>query len=109
MVIKGYSENVGITDVVSRKEYTVDNIPVGRLHSVSVDGKHYCIRAMNAHHVDDVWYNGRFIGDQYAVFVRVPCDCGACFYQQLTKWYTYYGSAVKRMCKIANVEYRKGE
>ena len=91
------------------KTYSIVNIPVGRLYYIAIDGEMYGIMAMNNKHANDVWYNGRFMGDNYAVFKAVHCEhCDAMFYQQISKWYSYYTCAVKCMCKIAGVEYEKG-
>lgn len=49
----------------------------------------------------DVWYDDRFLGDEYAVFVKVE-KCG--FWQQITPWYCRVGNAVRRMTKISQEE-----
>lgn len=76
-------------------KYTDKNIPLGRIQSIiTIAGKQLVIFSENG--TLDCWYNDLFLGDRYAVFIKLNG-----FYQQITKWYYYYGSCVKRMCKLA--------
>lgn len=87
--------NTAITRIDSEtgKKYFKNNIPVGRLNAMTgITGRRYKICAQNGN--DSVWYNGRFLGDQYAVFVYVE-KCG--FWQQISPWYERYGNAVRYM------------
>lgn len=84
-------------DVETGKLYNSKNIPLGILSGVATPtGKQYRIGSQNGN--SDVWYNDRFLGDNYAVFVKVE-KCG--FWQQITPWYCRVGNAVKRMIKIS--------
>ena len=92
-------EKTGIRlDVCTGQLYTNKNIPMGRLNGLTTNsGKKYKIMAQNGK--DDVWYNGKFVGDYYAVFVYVE-KCG--FWQQISKWYFNFGNAVRYMTHKCN-------
>lgn len=87
----------------THKKYRVtDNIPFNK-DNIAIDGivlgnKMYKI--INQHRkAEDAFYNGVFIGDNYAVALRI--DNG--FYQQISNWYMRYGDALKYLRKeIAN-------
>jgi hypothetical protein len=80
------------TDCKTKKRYFANNIPVGRLTTCKYpDGRYFKIFAENG--TGDMWYNGRFLGDRYAVFEQIR---GTWF--QASKWYSRYGYAIKVMC-----------
>lgn len=88
-------------DKVTGKMYTYHNIPVGKqgvTSAIQCDKGFYVIYSENRKHPEDSWYNGRFIGDRYAVFKWVE---EGMFYQQVSIWYERYGNAVRALNKIA--------
>lgn len=85
--------NISRTDLTTGKKYFLNNIPVGFLTAVTLpNGTQLKIFPENG--TTDCWYNGRFIGDRYAVFVKT----GA-MWQQISKWYNRYGYATRVMCR----------
>ena len=92
-------------DIKTGRKY-INNIPEGRLTMVeTVDGFKYKIMPMNINHQEDSWYNGRFIGDNYAVFKFVQPSMGTGFWQQVTKWYMNFGNAQRKLFWFAELEY----
>ena len=90
-------------DKLTGKDYTYHNIPVdkkGHLTSVQCSKGFYKIFSENHSHPEDSWYDGRFIGDRYAVFKWVNTTPSQGFYQQVTPWYYRFGYAVNRMFKL---------
>ena len=82
-------------DAKTKRKYFENNIPIGALSCIQTrDGIKYRIFPENG--TDACWYDDRFLGDRYAVFIRHHG-----FYQQISKWYCYYGNAVNYMCKIS--------
>lgn len=90
---KNRLEKAGIKlDICTGQLYTSKNIPMGRLNGLKTqNGTEYKIIAQSQN--NDVWYNGKFIGSYYAVFVNTNRG----FYQQISKWYFNYGNAVRYM------------
>lgn len=87
-------------DVETGKRY-INNIPEGKITAITTpDGTQYKIVAQNHNHQDDVWYNGRFIGDYYGVFKYIKPDMGCGFWQQVSPWYFRYGNAERKMCQL---------
>ena len=87
--------------------YTHNNIPLGKstgksgaITAITINGNFYKIKTLYEGHSEDCWYNDTFCGDYYAVFewVRTGIDSG--FYQQITKWYSKFGWAKRRMLEI---------
>ena len=88
---KSRLEKKGIRlDVETGQLYNDGNIPMGRICACKISGKVYKIFAQNG--TDDVWHNGKFIGDNYAVFVEANG-----FWQQVSPWYSRYGNAERYM------------
>lgn len=85
------------------KTYTWHNIPLrgrkGTLAAITSDKGHFVIQAKNCNHPEDSWYNGEFIGDEYAVFKWTGT-----FLQQVSPWYVRFGNAVRAMSKLAKGE-----
>lgn len=89
------------TDIETKKNY-INNIPEGRLSATTTaDGRQYKIIAQNINHQDDSWYNGRFIGDNYAVFKYIKHEKSCGFWQQVSPWYCRYGNAERKMFQLA--------
>ena len=83
--------NVIRTDIETGKKYFLNNIPVGRLNAVTLpNGTELKIFPEDG--TGAAWYNNRFIGDRYAVFVK----CSG-VWQQVSNWYYRYGNAVNYM------------
>lgn len=81
------------------KEY-IHNIPVGELFAVTaVNGDAYRIMACCRSHVEDCWYDGRFIGDDYCVCVKHK---NSAYWFQLGHWYHTFKGAQKFMLKKAS-------
>ena len=79
-------------DKSTGKKYFNNNIPVGKLRAMTtLEGKQYKIFSENG--TNDMWYNGKFLGDRYAVFFRANG-----FWQQVSNWYCRYGNATRFMC-----------
>lgn len=74
-------------------QYYCKNIPVG-FAPFRFKNYDFTIFAQNKNHVEDSWYNGRFIGDYYAVFRKKDGDD---FWQQCGKWYSTFGRAYNRL------------
>lgn len=90
-------------DKVTGKVYTYNNIPAdkeGKLISAQCRKGYYKIFSENHNHPEDSWYEGRFIGDRYAVFKWVNSSSEAGFYQQVSKWYNRFGNAVRKLQDI---------
>lgn len=86
-------------DKKTGKQYTWHNIPLGKDdHVIAItSGKgHFVIQAKNCNHPEESWYNGEFIGDEYAVFKWTGT-----FLQQVTPWYKRFGYAVRMLSKMA--------
>lgn len=87
-------------DSKTGKTYTFHNIPVTK-EAVSTsgykDGVYYKIISQNHSHPDDSWYNGRFIGDRYAVFEWVKTSAESGFWQQYSRWYNRFGNALRKL------------
>ena len=80
------------SDCKTKKCYFTNNIPVGRLTTVKYpNGRYFKIFAENG--TSDMWYNGQFLGDRYAVFELIRG-----VWYQVSKWYIRYGNAVNVMC-----------
>lgn len=88
-------------DVKTKKEYTHDNIPIGRLNSIQNSKSFFKIFSQSKGHSDTQWYHGEFLGDSYAVFEWVNTSTTTGFYQQVSKWYMRYGDALNKMLKLA--------
>lgn len=91
-------------DKETGRSYTYHNIPLGKrgcLTSIQAGGKYFTIRSENHHHPEDSWYEGKFIGDRYAVFQWINTSPEEGFYQQVSNWYVYFGRAVNRMRSLA--------
>ena len=89
----------------SGKWYTENNLPVGRLAGVATNTNSYIIRAEHHDKPKDVWYQGIFLGDRYAVFEPIfDNKCNVIGYHQLTRYYDRFGMAVNRMLKLAREE-----
>ena len=88
-------------DARTGKRYTSTNIPIDYVDNnpyITTHGKQYKILAEAGN--NDVWYNGVFLGDRYAVFVKTEAG----FYQQLSNWYCRYGNAVNKLYSILKKE-----
>lgn len=80
------------SDRKTKKRYFANNIPVGRLTAIKYpNGRYFKIFAENG--TSDMWYNGEFLGDKYAVFELIRGT-----WYQVSKWYIKYGNAVNVMC-----------
>lgn len=96
-------------DVLTGKCYTDSNIPLDRKggaltrYEDTANNRKYRIMSESMGHSDDMWYNGRFLGDRYAVFVWVATTSTLGFWQQVTPWYIRYGYAVRMMLKKVNL------
>ena len=78
-------------DESTGKKYFNNNIPVGSLTAMATPtGIQFKIFPENG--TADMWYNGKFVGDRYAVFRKVNG-----FWQQISNWYCRYGNAVRYM------------
>ena len=88
-------------DKVTGKAYTWYNIPIidGSLTCIQNSKGLFMIMAENHSHPEDSWYEGRFIGDRYAVFRRSNG-----FFQQVSPWYERFGNAVRKLKNITEVE-----
>ena len=91
--------------------YSHDNIPLGKgtgksgaITSVTINGTYYIISNLNHGHSEDSWYKDTFCGDNYAVFKWVKTGIDSGFYQQITRWYSKYGWAKRRLLEIGNKE-----
>ena len=94
-------------DKLTGKDYTYHNIPVdkkGHLTAVQCSKGFYKIFSENHSHPEDSWYDGRFIGDRYAVFKWVNTTPSQGFYQQVTPWYSRFGNAVRKLIAITKEE-----
>ena len=94
-------------DILTDKEYTYHNIPVdkkGHLTAVQCSKGFYKIFSENHSHPEDSWYDGRFIGDRYAVFKWVNTTPSQGFYQQVTPWYYRFGNAVRKLITVTKEE-----
>lgn len=92
------------TDSKTKKEYTYFNMPLGENTSVQNKNGFYIIMNEKRQHPSDAWYNGIFIGDRYAVFKWVNTSVDKGFFQQVTKWYIYFGCAKRQLYRISNSE-----
>lgn len=90
------------TDSKTKKEYTYFNIPLGEKTSVYSKDTFYIILNEKRQNPNNAWYNDRFIGDRYAVFKWVKTSIDTGFFQQVTKWYTYFGCAKKQLYIVSN-------
>lgn len=99
-------EKAGIyLDCETGRMYNADNIPMGVIFQIQYNDTTWRIFALddrkNRH---DAWYTdkitgkSRFIGTQYAVFIRKN---DMQFWQQVTNWYKYYGTAKMYMNKMS--------
>ena len=89
-------------DKVTGKVYTWNNIPVdkrGHLTAIECRKGFYKIVSQNHNHPEDSWYQGRFIGDSYAVFKWVKTGESG-FYQQVSPWYVWFGNAVRKLYEL---------
>ena len=94
-------------DKLTGKYYTYHNIPVdkkGHLTAVQCSKGFYKIFSENHSHPEDSWYDGRFIGDRYAVFKWVNITPSQGFYQQVTPWYYRFGNAVRKLTTVTKEE-----
>lgn len=81
------------------KQYTYYNIPIdGRTTSIQNSKGFFKIMSESHNHPEDCWFNGRFIGDRYAVFQWNEL---AKFYQQVSVWYSQFGKAVRKLEELA--------
>lgn len=90
------------TDSKTKKQYTYFNMPIGENTSLYNCNGFYIIMNENRLFPDDSWENGRFIGDRYAVFKWVNTSVDTGYFQQVTKWYKYFGWAKNKLYKIFN-------
>jgi hypothetical protein len=89
------------TDVKTGRRY-INNIPEGRINAITTsNGVRYKIITMNAHHQEDSWYDGKFIGDDYSVALYVKPDKGCGFWQQVSRWTARFGNAEREMFRLA--------
>ena len=96
-----------MTDKNTGKRYTVHNIPVDKVFIMVLPG-HSELRIMNENygHESDVWYDGTFCGDRYAVFERtVESSC----WMQITPWYQRFGYAQRKMFERYNKNWKGKE
>ena len=94
-------------DKKTGKKYTEHNIPVDKLNYIVIPEKvQFCIMNENYGHESDVWYNGIFCGDRYAVFMRsIDSRC----WQQVSPWYVKYGTAERKMLLLYDDKYYESE
>lgn len=83
-------------DEVTGKMYNSKNIPLNRVCACESNGVKYNIVAQGE--PGDYWYNGRFLGTNYAIFMKAP---NMMFWQQISPWYAKYGNAERFMLKRA--------
>lgn len=91
-------------DKVTGKTYTYHNIPIdkkGTPTCIQCRKGFFKILNQNSRHPDDSWYEGRFIGDRYAVFMWINNGGESGFFQQVSPWYMKYGNAVRKMNELA--------
>lgn len=90
MVYRNFRE-----DIKTHKKYTLTNIPIGRLCGVRLNQTHkFRIFSMSNWNGVDRWYNGEFMGDEYAVFSWIEqAHC----WQQVSPWYVKFGNALNFM------------
>ena len=89
------------TDVKTKKEYTYDNIPIGRLNSIQNSKGFFKIFSQSKGHSDTQWYHGEFLGDYYAVFKWINTGRDSGYYHQVSKWYFRFGNAQRKMIELA--------
>ena len=94
-------------DKLTGKDYTYHNIPVdkkGHLTAVQCSKGFYKIFSENHNNPDASWYQGRFIGDSWAVFKWVKTGEKSGFYQQVSPWYSRFGNAVRKLTTVTKEE-----
>lgn len=86
--------------------YKHDNIPLrdNQITGYHINGKDFQILSQNHGRELDSWYEGKFTGDWYAVFVKSDYNNVR---QQITPWYMAYGNAERRLRKFIEVEKEK--
>lgn len=87
----------GRTDIRLGKHYTWDNIPLGEMFTVkNLLGNHLRIFSRCGSHPDDCWYNGLFMGDDYAVFKWTGT-----FWQQASRWTPFFKVAQRYLKRLS--------
>ena len=87
----------GRTDIRTGKHYTYDNIPIGEMYIIkNLLGNNLRIFERNGAHPDDSWYNGLFIGSDWAVFKWTGT-----YWHQVTRWYHYFAVAQRHLRRLA--------
>ena len=90
------------------KDHNTDSLgrPLGRLHSITRnDATQFTILPMDT--VQYRYYKplDKLVPTYYAVFEKVPHG----FYQQVSRWYFYYGHAVRKLGILAKDVIKRAE
>ena len=81
--------------------YTKNLIPVGRLSAIRTEtGEIYKIFHEYDRHANDALYNGKLVVFSWGI---LKWNEYGKFYQQVGKYYTRYGNAVRKMLKLAKI------
>ena len=89
------------------KRYTEHNMPLDKcIHMVIPKVAQFKILNENYGHESDVWYDGIFCGDRYAVF---KYNLESHYWQQITPWYKRFGYAQGKMFEAYNKLFYESE